>query len=96
MRNGPEFKALKIKLKSRTAASRVTDDAEYQPAQSSGAKSAIYARLEHDELSYHLSTQFRRDVIDDLIAEGCTREQAEGRTRDQARLFHEAARLGVM
>jgi hypothetical protein len=45
---------------------------------------------------YFITPQFREDVIAELIAEGCTRLMAEGRTRDQARLFAEGARLNLM
>lgn len=45
---------------------------------------------------YFNTPEFREDVIAELVDEGCTRLQAEGRTRDQARLFAEAARLNLM
>lgn len=93
MRTGPAFRALQIWLRNR---SRVADDMEFDEQAQDSVRADTIARIDQEETHYHLSAQFRRDVIEDLIAEGCTREQAEGRTRDQARLFHEAARLGVM
>jgi hypothetical protein len=55
-----------------------------------------FASAKKDAEEYFNTPQFREDVIKELIAEGCTRLQAEGRTRDQARLFAEAARLDLM
>lgn len=48
-----------------------------------------------EEAVYFTSPEFREDVITELMDAGCTRLQAEGRTRDQARLFAEAEALGL-
>lgn len=45
---------------------------------------------------YYASAEFREEVIAEIIATGATRLQAEGRTRDQARLYNEARELGLM
>lgn len=45
---------------------------------------------------YFTSAEFRQDVIDELMANGATLEQATNRTRDQVRLFNEATQLGLM
>lgn len=45
---------------------------------------------------YFASAEFREEVMQEIIANGATRLQAEGRTRDQARLFNEARELGLM
>jgi hypothetical protein len=87
MRTGNNFRALRVMLQKR----RFDDDVEAPVEHVSDADN-----LAREELAYHLSAQFRLDVIDELIEEGCTRMQAEGRTRDQARLFGEAARLGCL
>jgi hypothetical protein len=95
MRTGPNFRSLQITLKNRSH--RVGDVStfdEHDEPTSDRVRDPQTARLEREEVNYHLSTQFRLDVIADLIDEGCTRAQAEGRTRDQARLFREAQRLG--
>jgi hypothetical protein len=93
MRNGPNFRSLQIMLKTREQR-RVDEAFEYQEYDRS--RDATRAHMEREEVEYHLSTQFRLDVIQDLIDEGHTRQQAEGMTRDQARLFREAQRLGAM
>ncbi len=93
MRNGPNFRALQISLKTREQ--RRTDES-FDDATYDRSRNATLEQLEADDKSYHLSTQFRLDVINDLIGEGHTRQQAEGMTRDQARLFREAQRLGCM
>ena len=49
-----------------------------------------------EEAAYFKSPAFREEVISELIAEGATRLQAEGRTRDQARTFAEAQRLNLI
>lgn len=48
-----------------------------------------------EEAVYFTSAEFREEVITELMDAGCTRQQAEGRTRDQARLFAEAEALGL-
>jgi hypothetical protein len=48
------------------------------------------------DAQYYKSEDFRRDVIEALVEEGCTELQANGRTRDQFHLFKEAQRLGLM
>ncbi|WGN90750.1 hypothetical protein [Burkholderia phage vB_BglM_WTB] len=60
------------------------------------AAEAIKAEANSSDSEYFRSDAFRADVIAELISEGCTRMQAEGRTRDQARLFAEAQRLELM
>ncbi|BCG50197.1 hypothetical protein [Ralstonia phage RP13] len=45
---------------------------------------------------YYNSPEFREEVIEAIMEAGATRMQAEGRTRDQARLFNEAINLGLM
>ncbi len=93
MRNGPNFRALQIALKTREQrrADEAFDDTTYDRS-----RTAQIQQLEDAEKAYHLSAQFRLDVIQDLIDEGYTRQQAEGMTRDQARLFREAKRVGVL
>jgi hypothetical protein len=93
MRNGPNFRSLQIALKTREQ--RRTDEA-FDDTVYDRSRVETLNRLEVEETAYHLSAQFRLDVIQDLIDEGHTRQQAEGMTRDQARLFREAQRLGVM
>lgn len=48
------------------------------------------------EGSNYVSPEFREEVIEALMGEGCTLIQATNRTRDQARLFAEAAALRMM
>jgi hypothetical protein len=48
------------------------------------------------DAAYFTSAEFRAEVIEELKAEGATQLQAENRTRDQVRLFAEAARLNLM
>lgn len=48
------------------------------------------------DAEYFVSEEFRQEVIDEIIAEGATILQAQGRTRDQLRTFQEAQRLGLM
>jgi len=96
MKTGPNFRALQITLKSVSHYASQDEREADLDRKHNRARAAIVARVEREEIRYHTSAQFRRDVIEDLIAEGCTRTQAEGRTRDQARLFVEAARLGAM
>lgn len=49
------------------------------------------------DTAYFLSEEFREEVINTMVASlGITRMMAEGRTRDQARLFAEAEKLGLM
>lgn len=93
MRTGPNFRSLQILLKTREQrrVDEAFDDGTYDRS-----RAVELARLEDAEKAYHLSAQFRLDVIQDLIDEGHTRQQAEGMTRDQARLFREAQRLGAM
>jgi hypothetical protein len=93
MRTGPNFRSLQILLKTREQrrVDEAFDDSTYDRS-----RVETLARLEADEKTYHLSAQFRLDVIQDLVDEGHTRQQAEGMTRDQARLFREAQRLGAM
>lgn len=93
MRTGPNFRSLQIMLKTREQrrVDEAFDDVTYDRS-----RAEIVSRLEREEVDYHLSPQFRLDVIQDLIDEGHTRQQAEGMTRDQARLFREAQRLGAM
>lgn len=93
MRNDPNFRALQISLKTREQrrADEAFDDVTYDRS-----RTVEIQRLEREEIDYHLSAQFRLDVIQDLIDEGHSRQQAEGMTRDQARLFREAQRLGAM
>jgi len=57
---------------------------------------AEFESAKEEAQEYFNTPQFREDVIEELMAEGCTRLMAEGRTRDQARLFAEAARLNLM
>jgi hypothetical protein len=49
-----------------------------------------------NDSEYFTSAEFRQDVIDELMENGATLEQATNRTRDQARLFNEAQQLGLM
>jgi len=97
MRTGPNFRSLQILLKTREqrrvdeAFDEAFDDVTYDRS-----RAVELAKLEDAEKAYHLSAQFRLDVIQELIDEGRTRQQAEGMTRDQARLFREAQRLGAM
>jgi hypothetical protein len=93
MRTGPNFRSLQILLKTREQ--RRVDEA-FEDSTYDRSRAVELARLEDAEKAYHLSAQFRLDVIQDLIDEGHTRQQAEGMTRDQARLFREAQRLGAM
>jgi len=44
----------------------------------------------------YLTEEFRQEVIEEIMFEGASRENAENRTRDQAKLFAEAARLKMM
>jgi 2-methylisocitrate lyase-like PEP mutase family enzyme len=45
---------------------------------------------------YFTSAEFREDVMDELMNDGATYEQAFNRTRDQVRLFAEARTLNLM
>lgn len=45
---------------------------------------------------YFTSSEFRNDVMAELMDNGATLEQATNRTRDQARLFAEARALNLM
>ena len=53
-------------------------------------------QLRANDAEYFTSDEFREEVITEIIGSGATRLQAEGRTRDQARLFNEARELGLM
>lgn len=48
------------------------------------------------DAEYYVTEEFRQEVMDEIIAEGATPQQAMGRTRDQLRTFQEAQRLGLM
>lgn len=48
------------------------------------------------DAEYYVTEEFRQEVMDEIIAEGATPLQAQGRTRDQFRTFQEAQRLGLM
>jgi hypothetical protein len=43
-----------------------------------------------------LNPEFKEEVINELMEEGCTLLQAQGRTRDQFHLHKEAVRLGLI
>jgi hypothetical protein len=58
-----------------------------------GQAAAEQFERDKEEAQYLLSKEFREDVIAELIAEGATRLQAEGRTRDSFHLLKEAQRL---
>ena len=49
-----------------------------------------------NDAEYFTSDEFRADVMAEIVASGATPLQAEGRTRDQVRLFNEARELGMM
>lgn len=67
------------------------EQAARQAAQAAATAVAVKADSE-----YFTSAEFRDDVMTELMAKGANWEQACNRTRDQARLFNEAAALGMM
>lgn len=60
------------------------------------AAEAAEKRAREADKEYFTSDDFKQEVIAALVASGATQMQAEGRTRDQARLFKEAGALGLM
>lgn len=72
--------------KAREEAKRIEDEKQ----------AAINFEREKEEAQYLLSPEFREEVISELIAEGATRLQAEGRTRDSFHLLKEAQRLNLV
>ena len=54
------------------------------------------SKIASEEGEYYCSEEFRAEVIAEIIKSGATEMQAQGRTRDQARLFAEARELGLM
>lgn len=60
------------------------------------AEKAQAAKEMKEDSEYFTSEEFRSDVIDELMSNGATKEQATNRTRDQVRLFNEARQLGMM
>lgn len=78
----------------RYEAELAAEQAELEAARDA-EKKALQAAMKSDS-EYFTSPEFREEVIEEIMANGATRLQAEGRTRDQLRLFKEARELGLM
>lgn len=70
---------------------RIFDIREIEAAQQ---QKAMAVERAHGE--YFTSTDFRDEVMAELMEAGATAEQAFNRTRDQVRLFAEARTLNLM
>lgn len=82
------------------AAGELWDQQEAKRVAEEKAREEAEARKEFEkakeDAAYFTSAEFRAEVIEELKAEGANQLQAENRTRDQVRLFAEAARLNLM
>src|ERR1700693_3278068 len=85
MATNPEYRAAHEREQAEFAAERDRREA---------AEKAKTQAAMKDDSAYYTSPDFREEVIEEIVASGATRLQAEGRTRNQLRLFKEARELG--
>ena len=65
-------------------------------AERAAAREAREKQQMKDDAAYFTSEDFKQEVIAELVKEGATLLQAQGRTRDQFHLFREAREIGLM